>query len=270
MAELNSCLYTGHVNHQRFKPTAHEFRYRVFSSLIDLDELSLINQFKLFSINRFNLFSFHEKDHGRGQGHLAKEIRLLLKKQKLEPAGHNIKLLCYPRIMGYAFNPLSVYFCYNIENELQVILYEVSNTFGSRHTYLFEIAPNDKAIKQSCDKKMYVSPFMPMDTRYNFHIKPPSQNISVVIQQFDYLHPTSNNTPIFNASFKGKHCNLTDKSLFQMFFRYPLMTLKVIFGIHWEAFKLWQKKLKIQPRENNVTHTISWQDKNGAIHHESL
>lgn len=270
MDDLDSCLYTGQVSHHRFTPSVHQFKYRVFSSLLDLDELPNINRLKLFSVNKFNLFSFHEKDHGRGKDNLVCDIRALLKAQRLESAGHKIKLLCYPRILGYAFNPLSVYFCYNKSDQLQVILYEVSNTFGSRHTYLFETETDGKILKQSCNKRMYVSPFMPMDTRYLFNISPPKEQVSVVIQQFDQLHHANNPKPIFTASFKGKHCNLTDKSLLKMFFQYPLMTLKVIMGIHWEAFKLWRKKLKIQPRENNVSHTISWQDKNGAIHHESL
>ena len=270
MPELNSCLYTGHVTHHRFKPVDHRFVYRVFSSLIDLDELSALDRFKLFSVNRFNLFSFNEKDHGRGKGDLVAYIRSLLNKQQREDATHRIQLLCYPRILGYAFNPLSVYFCYDLQGDLSVILYEVSNTFGSRHIYLIDVEKGSTLIDQHCEKQMYVSPFMPMNTDYSFHIHPPKNQVSVFIQLSDHQAGANDTQPLLNASFNGKRQEICDQALFSMFCKYPLMTVKVIAGIHWEALKLWRKKLKIQPREKHVTHTISWKDKNGAMHYESL
>lgn len=269
MVELSSCIYEGSVMHHRLSPVQHRFVYKVFSSLIDLDELSELNKLKFFSVNRFNLFSFHEKDHGGKQQSLAKQTRSLLEARGYEDAGHTIKLLCYPRILGYAFNPLSIYFCYNSDNQLKVILYEVSNTFGSRHTYLLEVETPAQAIRHGCEKKMYVSPFMPMNTAYSFLIQPPEEQISVLIQQTEQVS-VDEKRPILKARFSGKKRTISNRSLLMMFCKYPLMTVKVIAGIHWEALQLWRKKLKIQPREKHVTHTISWQDKHGAIHNESL
>lgn len=270
MAELSSCIYAGNVMHHRLRPVQHRFIYRVFSFLIDLDELAELNQLKLFSVNRFNLFSFHEKDHGQGTGKLNKDIRSLLLKRGLPAQDYRIKLLCYPRILGYTFNPLSVYFCYDEHNELRVILYEVSNTFGSRHTYLIEVDGNPDIVRQGCSKLMYVSPFMPMETAYSFRIKPPEDRVAVFIRQSNLTDDNGTADPILNAIFTGTRKAINDSSLAGMFLKYPLMTLKVVGGIHWEAFRLWRKKLKIQPREKSVSHSISWQDKNGAMHYESL
>lgn len=277
MAEQQSALYAGHVMHHRMYPVKHRFIYRVFSCCLDLDELPQLNRLKLFSVNRFNLFSFHEKDHGLSDGQLAQQIRDLLTARGYQRATHRIKLLCYPRILGYAFNPLSVYFCYAADGQLAVILYEVSNTFGSRHTYLLEADPQADIIRHGCHKQMYVSPFMPMATAYHFRIKPPAEQIAVCIRQTERLSEpetgeshSSTATPILHATFSGQHTTLNDRTLIKMFLKYPLMTLKVIGGIHWEALKLWRKKLSIQPREKTITSTISWQDKTGAQHYESL
>jgi len=270
MAELNSCIYTGNVMHHRQAPVQHRFNYRVFSLLIDLNELAELNRLKLFSVNSFNLFSFHEKDHGQGTGQLIQEIRAVLSKRGFAAENFNIKLLCYPRILGYTFNPLSVYFCYDNQGHLRVILYEVSNTFGSRHTYLIEVHGNPDIVRQGCSKQMYVSPFMPMDTGYSFRIRPPAEHVAVCIRQTDLKRCDTSLKTLLYATFSGHKQQISNQSLIRLFIKYPLMTLKVMAGIHWEAFRLWRKKLKIQPREKIVSHSISWQDKNGAMHYESL
>jgi DUF1365 family protein len=270
MDELNSCLYKGVVMHHRFRPTKNRFIYRVFCVCLDLDELPQLNKQRFFSINKFNLFSFHEKDHGSGQENLPENIRSLLTERGYASATHNIRLLCYPRILGYTFNPLSTYFCYNSKDELEAILYEVSNTFGSRHTYLLEASPNTDQVRHHCDKQMYVSPFMPMQTAYGFRIQPPKQRVSVCIRQSEQVNNSAEKQPILHAMFTGEHCTLNDRSLLSVFFKYPLMTLKVMTGIHWEALKLWRKKLALQPRDTGKRHSISWQDKSGVSHYESL
>lgn len=264
MAELRSGIFAGKVMHQRLLPSQHRFIYRAFSICVDLDELDQLQQLRGFGVNRFNLLSFYEKDHSKGTGKLRDQIAELLQQRGFGHACARIELLCYPRILGYVFNPLSVYFCYDAEDQLQVILYEVTNTFKQRHTYLL---PADQQPRQqhSCDKLMYVSPFMPMETRYSFTIQPPQQRVSIAIQQHDAAEQL-----LFKAAFAGRREAFSSRNLLKHFISHPLMTLKVVAGIHWEALQLWRKKLRLQPRETGARNSISWYDKNGDFHHESL
>lgn len=262
-----SAMYEGIVMHHRFTPRRHRFIYRVFSLCLDLDQLDQLGKsLRLFSVNRFNLFSFSEQDHGGGSGTLAPQIREILQERGYGSACARISLLCYPRILGYSFNPLSIYFCYNAQGTLEAILHEVSNTFGQRHIYLLP-ASTDKhgCVRHQCDKQMYVSPFMPMDTYYGFRIRPPEEQVGITIRQSD----NTTRKAILHATFHGTRKPLTDRSLISAFVRYPLMTLKVITAIHWEALRLWRKKLKIQPRAAGSKYCISWQDKEGVFHYES-
>ena len=134
----NSKIYTGKVIHKRFKPKEHYFKYNVFSLLIDLNELEEINKYiKFFSYNKFNIISFYDKDHGDRDGSSIKLwVEKNLKSIGIMTEDISIKLLCYPRIFGYVFNPLSTYFIYNKHSELISIFYEVKNTFGEQHTYI--------------------------------------------------------------------------------------------------------------------------------------
>ena len=261
---LQSGIYAGKVMHQRLLPKQHGFSYRTFSLCVDLDELPLLQKLRLFSVNRFNLLAFYERDHGASTQGLRRHISDLLTRRGYAHAIARIRLLCYPRILGYVFNPLSVYFCYDKDDQLQVILYEVTNTFKQRHTYMIP-ADNTVLLQHSCEKQMYVSPFMPLDTRYSFTIQPPASAVSVGIHQHDQQQQL-----LFKATFTGQHSPFTDTALFRLFVSHPLMTLKVMVGIHWEALQLWRKKIQLQPRESGRRNSISWYDKNGDFHNESL
>jgi len=276
--------------HHRFQPKKHRFIYRVFSFCLDLDELpELDSKLRLFSLNRFNLFSFHEKDHGKGDKKLKDQITEILSQHGYGCASSKITLLCYPRILGYVFNPLSVYFCYNENKELQVILYEVSNTFGKRHTYLLPVERNSSTtIRHFSNKQLYVSPFMPMATNYSFRIVPPEEKVSICIQQQEptnsdgaknsstHSHQSSNSSSqpckkILNALFTGKKERLSDAKLLKLFISHPLMTLKVITAIHWEAARLWLKGMSLQNRnKNEPAYSLSWTDNHGVTHYEVL
>jgi len=135
---MNSTLYVGSVMHRRLRPRRHRLRYRVFWMLLDLDEIERLPRvLRLFSHNRFNAVSFHDADHGDGSATpLRAQVERHLAAAGIALGGGAIRLLCMPRILGYGFNPLSVYFCYQRSGLLAAILYEVHNTFGERHSYL--------------------------------------------------------------------------------------------------------------------------------------
>ena len=184
---METCIYKGIVTHRRFKPKRHFFNYKTFSVLFDLDELKVLEKrISIFSLNKFNLFSFYNKDHGNRDGSDIKNwVKNNLNKFNINFEVSKIKLLCFPRIFGYVFNPLSIFYCYNKKSELRAILYEVKNTFNEQHTYIFQVKNNSKIITQSCNKKFYVSPFMEMETSYNFRLSEPKETLSVFIKQKD-------------------------------------------------------------------------------------
>lgn len=244
---MYSRIYTGKVFHKRFKPKIHNLNYSVFSFLISLNEIDELDQnLKLFSYNKFNIFSFWDKDYGEKKDcNLNSYIKKILKKSGIDIQGGRIMLLCYPRLWGYVFNPLNVYYCYNNYNNIVAIIYEVSNTFKQSHSYIIKnnhINKKDYLIAQSCKKRFFVSPFMEMSTKYNFEIKPPGKSISVLITQKD------DEGILLKAKFLGKSKKLNDLTLFYLLIKYPFMTLKVIMGIHWEALKLWCKGLNLVKR----------------------
>ncbi|WP_051560048.1 DUF1365 domain-containing protein [Marinobacterium jannaschii] len=248
MAQFLSRIYTGSVMHHRYRPRQHRFIYRVFSLCVDIDELPQLHQrLRLFGHNRRNLFAFYDRDYGNGQeGGLRDHAETLLRKNGLQQFSQRIELLCYPRILGYVFNPLSVWFCYDQQNRPGAIIYEVSNTFGERHSYVLPAelteTEDNPPLRQRCDKAMYVSPFIGMQCDYSFQIRPPAEQVAIRI------HQSEHNQPLLLASFSGTQQPLSDRQLIRLFLRYPLMTLKVIAAIHWEALRLWLKKTPLQPR----------------------
>ena len=248
----NSLIYTGNVIHKRFKPKEHYFKYKVFSLLIDLDELKIIkDNIKIFSYNKFNILSFFDKDHGPRDGSSIKEwVKKNLKNIGINDDKVQVKLLCYPRIFGYVFNPLSIFFIYNERSELISILYEVKNTFGEQHTYIFKTNDN-KTIINNCSKKFYVSPFIEMDCEYNFRVLKPTSTISIIIDQKD------KEGKILFASQDGIAQKLDEKNLIFSFFSHPLMTFKIIVAIHYEALKLWIKGIKIVKKNIKIKNNTS-------------
>ena len=155
--------------------------------MIDLDEISQLSaSIGIFSHNKFNIFSFYDKDHGDRDGTSLKDWAFSnLKKFNIKQNISKIKILCYPRIFGYVFNPLSIIFCYE-KDKLKVVFYEVKNTFNEQHTYIFK-TKDQEAITQKCKKKFYVSPFMDMETYYNFTLLNPDNKLSILIKQITNL-----------------------------------------------------------------------------------
>ena len=213
----NSFIYTGTVIHKRFKPKVHSFKYKVFSLLIDLSELDLLDKnLKLFSYNKFNIISFYSKDHGSRDGSsLRSWVLENLKQKKIETKDIQIKLLCYPRILGYVFNPLSVFYVYNKNSDLISILYEVKNTFGEQHTYIFKTKKNENLIQHVCKKKFHVSPFIEMNCVYFFRLLKPGNKISVIIDLQD------SKSKILYASQNGIKSELNNKTLIKSYLKHP-------------------------------------------------
>jgi len=249
----NSYIYTGSVIHKRFKPKIHSFNYKVFSLLIDLSEIDLLNKnLKIFSYNKFNIISFFNKDHGPRDGSSLKNwVVNNLKKNNIETNDIQIKILCYPRIFGYVFNPLSVFYVYDKNLVLISILYEVKNTFGEQHTYIFKTKKENNLIQHVCKKKFHVSPFIQMNCVYFFRLLKPGNKISVIIDVQDL------EGKILYASQDGIKSELNNNNLIKSYLKHPLMTFKIIMAIHYEALKLWIKGIKFIKKGIKIRNNVS-------------
>ena len=266
--------------HRRLSPRHHRFQYRVFAMLLELDELAALDRkLALFKYNRWGLFSFQDRDHGDGRC-LRVWLDDILARNGIAAPGAR-RVLCYPRILGFVFNPLSVWFCDDEEGRLKAIVYEVHNTYDERHAYvlpvpqlplpgaeILEHRPGDARpeagfdarngpsiavgratkdiIRHGCAKNFYVSPFLSHDCRYKFRIRPPGRDVAIVIQEEEA------GRPILNASFAGECRALSDRMLARMLLRYPLMTVKVVLAIHFEAVRLMLKGIRRHPHSPKV------------------
>ncbi|MBY0380647.1 MAG: DUF1365 family protein [Xanthobacteraceae bacterium] len=255
------CLYAGSVMHHRLRPHIHRLRYRVFWMMLDVDEIGLLSaKLKLFSHNRFNLVSFHDGDHGgTSKLSLHGQIDALLEKSGIDAVGGKIMLFCMPRILGYGFNPLSVFFCYRRDGVLAAIIYEVHNTFGERHSYVVPCEAMDRdVIKQQCAKEFYVSPFLGMDISYQFRVHPPDGSIKIAIRGDD------KEGPLITAVLSGTRADLSDTALLKAILMYPLLTLKVVAAIHWHALRMVLRGFRLYPRAPKDVHSVTIVSNGGA------
>ena len=251
-ASAPASLYFGDVMHARLKPVLHRFSYRVMSLLIDLDRLDEADrQCQLFGVNRAALYGFHEADHGERDGSsLRAYAQARASEHGISLTGGRVWLLCYPRLLGYTFNPLSIYFCYNANGALALIIYEVRNTFGEIHSYVLPVGPGEVTaaeLRQEQDKLFYVSPFVAMATRYRFRISPPGEGVRLRILEVDA------EGPLLAATFSGRRRALSTRALLRAFVTLPFLTLKIVGAIHWEALRLWLKGVKLVPRPDSAS-----------------
>lgn len=240
-------LFIGRVMHRRLRPRMHHLRYQIFSLLFDLDEINRLDRdLRFFSHQRFNLLSFHDCDHGDGSDvSLRDQAVALLKSAGIFRVGR-IRLLAMPRVLGFMFNPLSVYFCDDPEGALAAILYEVHNTFGDRHTYILPVEDRGATVTQAVAKSFHVSPFLPMDLAYSFRVTPPGDALKVAICVAD------GNGPILTAVHSAKCRKLSDGSILRTVAAHPLIGLKVVAAILWEAARLMVKGVSVHPRAQSL------------------
>tara|TARA_B100000579_G_scaffold428997_1_gene440064 strand:+ start:962 stop:1735 length:774 start_codon:yes stop_codon:yes gene_type:complete len=254
---MNTKIILSSIVHKRYGEIEHFFKYKVPSLFIDLDELDLIkSKSKIFSINSFNIFSFYEKDHGyRDERSIKKFITEMLKNYGVKYQNLKIKILCFPRIFGYVFNPLSIIYCYDAKR-LIAIFYEVKNTSNEQHTYIFieGNSNNLKTLTHDCEKNFYVSPFIGMKGRYFFTNKLTKDYINIIIDLYD-----KNNKKILMAAQSGKFTAFKASKLLKYNLLNPLLGFKVMSAILFEAIIIVFKGGKYYARKKKPKDTISFE-----------
>jgi len=248
-------IYTGDVVHNRLHPVRHALRYRVFALLLDVDQLEATGRrLKLFSYNRANILSLHDRDHGDGTP-IAGYLRRIAREAGRADDISRFVMLCYPRVFGYVFNPLTVYAGLDGNGETRLVVYEVSNTFGERMTYVLSAGTDGSgSVNQSCRKRFYVSPFNTVAGDYHFRISPIADTLKLAIRLQEA------GRTVMTAYFNARRETLNDRNLAAAIAGTGWMTLKVIAGIHIEAARLWLKGLRLTPRPAPPSPAISFDD----------
>ena len=246
-----SCLYHGEVVHRRLNPLRHELRYRVFNLLADVDRLDdLSRSLRLFSYNRVNLFSIMDRNHGPGDGTPVRDHAwALVRAAEGGNAVHRVFMFCYPSVLGYVFNPLTVYYGLDAGDRLRMMIYEVNNTFGGRHSY---VLPVGDTLTQSAPKHFFVSPFNAVEGHYTFNFTEPEDTMALGVAL------SVEGTPVLKAYVSGTRKPLTDANLLRSFLGIPLLTLKVTGAIYLHAWRLWWKGLTLKRRPVGPNHTVDY------------
>jgi DUF1365 family protein len=233
-----SALYECRVQHQRYGSRPHRFAYSLFSFALELDELdAVIARLPLLSRNRFNLFSFYDRDHlGLGGADVRSNLETLLRSRGITERPGRVLLLTSLRILGYVFNPVSFFFCFDEEGRPLAAVAEVRNTFGETKPYVIgRDGLTDGRFESTQRKLFYISPFIPLDVDLRLRLAIPGERLGIVIDDLQ------DGQRIMHASMTGARLPLTTGRLAWFAVKYPLMTVKVIAAIHWQALRLWLK-----------------------------
>lgn len=250
MSLINNALYRGTVSHTRRMPVKHSFDYPVFYAAIDLDSFAKKTSLpSLLALDGFNLFSVQQKDYGAQTKDGLKDYIQSVFDNIGVPSPYKIILLTMPRLLGYAFNPISVFYAFDSEQRICGIIYEVHNTFGERHSYAFAIS--DDLSRHTIEKSLYVSPFFHVEGGYRFTQIVPGQQLKLGIQ-YSVKEET-----VFSAALTAERSPLTNKSLLKVFFLYPLLTLRVTAAIHFQALRLWIKKVSLTSKPAPPKQAVS-------------
>ena len=248
-------LCFGQVRHKRLRPVVNAFEYRAYYLRLPVvvGGAAAVAPFgcALFSHNRFNLLSFHDRDHGDGVTPLAGWIGALLRREGVFDADGDIWLQAMPRVLGFVFNPVSFWFCHRADGELRAVLCDVRNTFGERHFYLLDngaAIPNGSAMEAR--KVFHVSPFFSVDGRYRFRfmraMRPRGARLAEnTLARIDYQDADG---LLLQTSVSGIGVPITSTAVATAFFKYPLMTLGVVARIHFQALRLFLKRLPFHPK----------------------
>jgi DUF1365 family protein len=247
---MRSSLYNCHVFHKRFSPREYGFTSRLFMWHLDLDELAVLDQtLTLFSHNRRNVYSFRDDDHlFMGKDDLRSNIRAYLQSEGIMEPPTRISVLTNLRTFGYVFNPVSFFFCFDVQGQPLAVVVEVHNTFGELKPFLLRREDLRKNRFQTRHPKFfYISPFSDLDQRLEIKADLPGQRLSLYVNNYE---PGAEH-PFFRSSLTGAKVALSDKSLLQYSLRFPFVTLKVITLIHWHAMRLYLKGVRFHRKSEH-------------------
>lgn len=244
---MHSALYLGQVRHRRLQPRRHSFRYPLFFAYLDLAELPTVFARRwLWSVGRGNLASFRREDHlGDPAVPLEQAVRELVAAESGQRPEGPIRVLTHLRYFGYCFNPVSFYYCFDrADTEVETIVAEVNNTpWGERHCYVLPVVAARRQAARAWhwqfDKRFHVSPFMPMDLAYDWHFAAPDRELSV------HMDVAQEGRKLFDATLRLRRRPLTSGNMALALLRFPLLTLRVIVAIHWQALRLWLKRVPV-------------------------
>jgi DUF1365 family protein len=225
------------VAHTRLRPFRRRFHYPVCSLLLDLDELPHLDRtLQLFSHDRWNCFSFFTRDYGPADGSsLQGWFEDHLQRAGLPLTGGSVRILCFPRLFGFAFNSLSAWMYHDTTGHLRAVLYEIRNPFGQRHSYLFPVdAPvaGDFTVTHHCRKAFFISPRVPMDVSYDFTLRVVGSTVAVTMNAAD------DEGYVLLTSLTGRRVPLEDANLGEILWRFPLFTFWTYLGIWWQGLQI--------------------------------
>ncbi len=245
---MNSRLYSCKVVHNRIRPRKHAFSYRIFMFALDLDELDEVaSKLKLISRNRPNVYSFSDDDHWKeGKEDIKSNLKAYLSSQGVSETPGKITLVTHLRTFGHVFNPVSFYFIRSKDDQPICAVAEVANTFNEQKLYLIKAKDfQDDQFEEKLAKEFYVSPYSDLDTEFDFSLREPSRKLAISINQ------SKDGETYFFSSLVGEERELTDWNLLKYTCRFPLITLQIVLGIHWQALLLYFKGLRVRPKAAN-------------------